>query len=75
MPTPRVKLLQAVLAFVRAARDCPGVPRIALVGSLATAKTLPKDADVLVTIKDGLDLGPLAALGRRLKGAAQQINR
>jgi hypothetical protein len=47
--------------------------RIALIGSLSTSKPLPKDADVLVTIEDGLDLGRLAA-GRRLKGAAQQIN-
>ena len=37
-------------------------------------KSLPKEADVLVTIEDGLDLGPLAAAGRRLKGLAQQIN-
>ena len=50
MPDPRHYLLMAVLAFVRAARSAPGVHRIALLGSLATAKPLPKDADVLVTI-------------------------
>ena len=38
------------------------------------AKPLPKDADVLVTIEDGLDLGPLASAARRLKGTAQQMN-
>lgn len=71
---PRPHLLRAVLAFVRAARTCPGVRRIALVGSLATEKAVPKDADVLVTL-DGLDdLGPLARLGRGLKGQAQHIN-
>jgi len=71
---PRAPLLQAVLRFVLEARNCRGVLRIALVGSLTTAKPLPKDADVLVTIEDGLDLGPLASAARRLKGAAQQMN-
>ncbi len=74
VPEPRAPLLQAVLTFVQGARTCPGVLRIALVGSLTTPKPLPKDADVLVTIKDGLDLAPLAAKGRRLKGTAQQMN-
>lgn len=71
---PRAPLLEAVLRFVRDARICRGVLRIALVGSLTTAKPLPKDADALVTIEDGLDLGPLARAGRRLKGTAQQMN-
>jgi hypothetical protein len=63
-----------VLVFVRAARALPGVRRIALVGSLATDKPVPKDADVLVTIDAAVDLGRLAAVGRRLKGAGQRIN-
>jgi hypothetical protein len=63
-----------VLAFVRAARSTPGVRRIALLGSLATDKAVPKDADVLVTIDAAMDLGPLARLGRRLQGTAQRIN-
>ena len=71
---PRAPLLQAVLRFVLDARMCQGVLRIALIGSLTTAKPLPKDADVLVTIEDGLDLGPLASAARRLKGTAQQMN-
>lgn len=45
-----------------------------MIGSLATAKRIPKDADVLVTIADLNDLAPLARLGRRLKGAARHIN-
>src|SRR5438067_10020288 len=57
---PRRALLLAVRSFVRAARICPGVLRIALVGSLATNKAIPKDAD--------------ARAGRRLKGFAQTIN-
>jgi hypothetical protein len=35
---------------------------------------VPKDADVLVTIDAGIDLDPVARLGRRLKGTAQTIN-
>jgi hypothetical protein len=66
--------LIAVLAFVREARSIPGVRRVALVGSLATDKPIPKDADVLITIDAAMELAPLARLGRRLKGTAQKIN-
>jgi hypothetical protein len=71
---PRPHLLRAVLAFVRAARPTPGVYRVSLLGSLATDKPVPKDADVLLTIDATMDLGPLARLGRRLQGTAQTIN-
>jgi hypothetical protein len=71
---PRRPLLLAVRSFVQAARDCRGVLRIALVGSLTTAKAMPKDADVLVTIDRAMDLANLARAGRRLKGNAQTIN-
>jgi hypothetical protein len=71
---PRRHLLAAVLGFVRAARSCSGVRRLALVGSLTTDKPVPKDADVLVTIDVAMDLSSLAPIGRRLKGAAQRIN-
>jgi predicted nucleotidyltransferase len=74
VPDPRPQLLDAVLAFVRATRSMPGVLRIALLGSLATDKPVPKDADVLVTIDSAMDLAPLARLGRRLQGTAQTIN-
>ena len=74
VPDPRNHLLEAVLAFVRAARSLRGVQRIALVGSLATDKPLPKDADVLVTIDAAMDLAPLAVIARRLKGAGNSIN-
>jgi hypothetical protein len=50
------------------------VLRIALVGSLVTNKAIPKDADVLVTIDNTMDLTDLARAGRRLKGSAQTIN-
>jgi predicted nucleotidyltransferase len=71
---PRRRLLEAVLEFVRDARKLSGVHRIALMGSLATDKPVPKDADVLVVIDDEVDFETLARLGRRLKGAGQRIN-
>ena len=71
---PREALLLAVWSFVQAARHCPGVLRVALLGSLATNKAIPKDADVLVTIDHEMNLANLARAGRRLKGSAQTIN-
>ncbi len=67
----RATLLGLTREFVLDARRTPGVLRIALLGSLLTAKPRPKDADVLVTIADSINLGALAKLGRRLKGSAQ----
>jgi len=71
---PRRPLLLGAYSFVRAARLCPGVLRIALLGSLATAKAVPKDVDLLVTIERAVDLAQLARAGRRLQGLAQTIN-
>ena len=48
-----------------------GVERIALLGSITTAKQRPKDIDLLVTVSDRIDFRTLAALGRKLKGAGQ----
>ena len=71
----RAFLLREVKAFVQAASKMEGVSRIALLGSLATSKDSPKDADLLVTIQgDLVDVGLLAKLGRRLKGKAQSRN-
>jgi len=52
LPPIRTHLLAGVLAFTRAACSIPGMTRIALIGSLATEKANPKDADMLVTIAD-----------------------
>jgi hypothetical protein len=71
----RPYLLAGVLRFVRAACQIEGVLRIVLIGSLATDKRNPKDADLLITIRNGADLAPLATLGRKLQGHAQQRNR
>jgi hypothetical protein len=51
------------------------VTRIALLGLLATTKPDSKDADLLVTVAEEADLAPLAALGRKLQGHAQSLNR
>jgi hypothetical protein len=71
---PRRPLLLGAYSFVRAARLCPSVRRIALLGSLTTAKAIPKDVDLLVTIEPAMDLSQLARAGRRLQGLAQTIN-
>jgi hypothetical protein len=73
-PPLRAVLLSEVLEFVGRTRNCPGVTRISLVGSLTTEKPNPKDVDVLVIVDDEADLTLLAAAGRRLKGRAQSHN-
>ncbi len=71
---PRRPLLLWAYSFVRAACLCPGVRRIALLGSMTTAKAIPKDVDLLVTIEQMMNLSQLARSGRRLKGSAQTVN-
>ena len=70
----REHLLLAVRKFVEAASALDGVERISLLGSLATEKQDPKDADVMVMIRKGVNLQLLASIGRKLKGAAQTRN-
>jgi hypothetical protein len=71
---PRPALFAAVGAFVQAVGGRAGIRRISLLGSLATGKAVPKDAEALFTIDADLDLSELARAGRRLKGTAQTIN-
>jgi predicted nucleotidyltransferase len=71
----RAELLEGLRRFVDAARKISGVRRIALVGSIVTAKPNPKDIDVLVVVGDDADLAPLARHARRLQGYAQSFNR
>jgi predicted nucleotidyltransferase len=71
----RRELLDGLRRFVAAARHVAGVRRIALVGSIVTAKPDPKDIDVLVVVADDADLAPLAVHARRLQGHAQRFNR
>lgn len=74
LPPIRAHLLAGVLAFTQAVSQVPGLARIALIGSLATDKAEPKDADVLVMVADDADLTLLAAYGRKLLGHAQSRN-
>jgi hypothetical protein len=73
-PSARQFLLAEAFRFVQAVGQLPGVLRIALIGSLLTAKADPKDVDLLITVSDGYDLAPLALAGRKLKGRAQGQN-
>jgi hypothetical protein len=64
--TLRAALLKEVGRFVERARHLAGVERIALIGSLTTPKEHPKDADVLTTISDDVDLA--APIGNATRG-------
>jgi hypothetical protein len=72
--TIRSRLIAEVLDLARKASQIPDVLRIALIGSLTTNKLKPKDADLLITVTDKMDLAPLAKLGRQLNGHAQRFN-
>jgi predicted nucleotidyltransferase len=67
----RTVLLNEATRFVRAIRPLHGVVRVALLGSIITDASSPKDIDFLVTVTDDADLRPLAASARRLQGRAQ----
>jgi len=71
----RQPLLDGLRRFVASARQIAGVRRIAVLGSIVTAKPDPKDIDVLVVVADDADLAPLARCSRRLQGHAQGFNR
>lgn len=74
-PVPlRSFLLAEVLRFTLTVAALPGVSRIALMGSLATSKAAPNDADVLVSVASDASLDRLARAARALKGHAQTRN-
>ncbi len=73
-PGMRERLLQEMLPIVRSVRKVPGVVRIAVIGSMATDTPLPRDADLLVTVTDDANLGPLAKLGRRWRSHVQSLH-
>jgi hypothetical protein len=68
LPDKRGDLLRAVSEFVAAAAGRPEVRRIALIGSLASDKAIPKDVDLLVEVVDDMPLAELARLARRMNG-------
>ena len=71
----RSELLNGLQRFVAGACRVAGVRRISLVGSIVTAKSNPKDIDVLVVVSDDADLSVLARHARRLQGYAQGFSR
>jgi len=71
----RQELLNGLRRFAASARQIAGVRRIAVLGSIVTAKPDPKDIDVLVVVADDADIEPLATCSRRLQGHAQSVNR
>jgi predicted nucleotidyltransferase len=70
----RTPLLSLAAEYVRRIRGLDGIQRIALVGSLCTPKANPKDIDILLSLRPGMDLTPLARLSRSLKGATQSMS-
>ena len=69
----RAALLGFAGEFAAEARALPGVVRIALLGSILTEKSNPKDIDLLVIVSESCDLARLATLARRIKGRAQSL--
>ena len=71
----REQLLSHLPWFVSAVTKLSGIRRVSLLGSITTNKPNPKDIDLLVEVEDETDLQPLARLGRKLQGRAQQMGR
>ena len=71
----RAFLIAETFRFIKRVVNMPGIRRIAIIGSIATTKSNPKDADILITIEDAADLAALATAARRLKGMAQSKNK
>ena len=69
----RERLLQELPWFVKSVSKVPGVRKISILGSITTDKEDPKDIDFLVMVEDTAHLEPLARLGRKLSGHAQQF--
>lgn len=70
----RAFLIAEAFRFINRVVAMPGIKRIAMIGSLTSTKTDPKDADIPITIDDDADLTALATAARKLKGVAQSKN-
>jgi len=71
----RTFLIAEAFRFIDRAVVLPGIRRIAMIGSLTSAKRDPKDVDILLTVDEDADLTALATAARKLKGAAQTRNK
>jgi predicted nucleotidyltransferase len=68
----RAVLLAAAKWFLEEARKVEEVSQIALIGSLTTRKTTPKDVDLVVTLKTSAGFKQIATLARKLQGRIQK---
>jgi predicted nucleotidyltransferase len=68
----RAVLLAAAKWFLEEARKVEEVSQIALIGSLTTRKTIPKDVDLVVTLKSSAGFKQIATLARKLQGRIQK---
>ncbi|HEY3475321.1 MAG TPA: hypothetical protein VGK56_11970, partial [Anaerolineales bacterium] len=71
----RAFLLTEAFRFIERIVEIPGVRRVAMLGSILSSKTDPKDVDLLITVDEDADLTYLAKSARRLKGMAQSKNK
>ena len=71
-PTDRSVLLDCTQWFVEKIKQLDGVIRVALIGSICTNQKNPKDIDILITIREGLDITRIATLKRKLSGRIQR---
>jgi hypothetical protein len=71
----RAFLLTEAFRFIERIVEIPGVRRGAMLGSILSSKTDPKDVDLLITVDEDADLTYLAKSARRLKGMAQSKNK
>lgn len=74
-PDIRTFLIAIAFQFIDRVITLPGIRRVAIIGSITSAKPDPKDVDILITVEDAADLTALAAAARRLKGIAQSRNK
>lgn len=70
----RDRLIVLVFEFLKECIKINGISRISIIGSLATTKEHPKDADILLNIADDLELKYLAKISRRLQGKTGELN-
>ncbi len=70
----RATLISAGVEFIERIRTIRGVSRIALVVSILTEKTNPKDIDFVLTVSSDADYRLIATIGSKLKGGVQARN-
>ena len=71
-PTDRSVLLDCTQWFVEEIKQLDGIIRVALIGSICTNQEKPKDIDILITIREGMDIKGIATLKRKLSGRIQR---